>query len=131
MSGTYIFFNLLGGVALLLFSLTLVKESVLKAFGGKIRRSLGRAVFSRWRAFGVGLGVTCLLQSSTATALLASSLANQGLATASGLAILLGADVGTTLVAKVLTFDLSWLQPLFLITGIIVMSFNKKEKHRP
>ncbi|KXF83144.1 Na/Pi cotransporter family protein [Enterovibrio coralii] len=130
MTGTSILFNLLGGVALLLFSLNLVKKSVLKAFGGKIRRSLGRSVFNRWRAFGVGLGVTCLLQSSTATALLASSLANQGLATASGLAILLGADVGTTLVAKVLTFDLSWLQPLFFIVGIVLMSASKRDKHQ-
>ncbi|WP_281545498.1 Na/Pi cotransporter family protein [Grimontia sp. SpTr1] len=128
MTGTSVLINLLGGVALLLFGLALVKEHVLKTFGGKIRRSLGRSAFNRWRGFGVGLGVTCLLQSSTATALLASSLGSQGLATASGLAILLGADVGTTFVAKLLTFDLSWLQPVLLFVGFIVMSSGKKDK---
>ncbi|USH05435.1 Na/Pi cotransporter family protein [Grimontia kaedaensis] len=128
MTGTSVLINLLGGVALLLFGLALVKEHVLKTFGGRIRRSLGRSAFNRWRGFGVGLGVTCLLQSSTATALLASSLGSQGLATASGLAILLGADVGTTLVAKLLTFDLSWLAPVLLFVGFIVMSSGKKDK---
>ena len=60
-----------------------------------------------------GLGVTGLLQSTTATALMTASFAARGLvATAPALAVMLGADVGTSLVAQALSFDLDWLSPL-------------------
>ncbi|MCC4797683.1 sodium-dependent phosphate transporter [Enterovibrio norvegicus] len=128
MSGTSVLIQLLGGVALLLFGLHLVKQGVIKAYGGKMRRLLGRSLSNRFNAFFVGMGVTCLLQSSTATALLASSFATHGVATASGLALLLGADVGTTIVAQVLTLDLSWLQPIVMLAGVGVFTRAKKEK---
>jgi phosphate:Na+ symporter len=59
-----------------------------------------------------GLGLTGLLQSSTATALLLASFAGRGLIPLSiALAVMLGANVGTTLTSQVLSFDLGWLSP--------------------
>ncbi|PHQ72235.1 MAG: hypothetical protein COB93_01035, partial [Sneathiella sp.] len=71
-------------------------------------------------AFFGGVGVTMVLQSSTATALLTASFAGRGLVTAAaGIAIMLGADVGTTLVAQILSFDLSFLAPVLLFIGFV------------
>ena len=71
----------------------------MRAFGGDLRRVIGQALRHRLAAFAVGLGVTGVLQSSTATALMTASFAERGLmATAPALAVMLGADVGTSLV---------------------------------
>ncbi|MCB2816636.1 hypothetical protein KQ890_14815, partial [Listeria monocytogenes] len=84
------------------------------------RRILSRSVEKRPLAFAAGIGVTALVQSSNAPALLAPSFVAQGLmALAPALAIMLGADVGTALMARVLTLDLSWLSPLLIFFGVI------------
>ena len=75
-------------------------------------------------------GITALLQSSTATALLVSSFASKGLiATGPALAIMLGADVGTTIVAQILSFDISWLSPILLAVGV-AMHFSASDTVR-
>ena len=61
------------------------------------------------------------MQSSTATALIVSSFVGQGLvALPLALAVMLGADVGTSLMAVVFSFDLSWLSPLFIFVGVVL-----------
>jgi hypothetical protein len=68
-----------------------------------------------------GMGVTALVQSSTATALIVSSFVGQGLVTLPlALAVMLGADVGTSLMAVVFSRDLSWLSPLFIFVGVVL-----------
>src|SRR5688572_14984048 len=94
-----ILLNLLGGVALLVWGTHIVRTGIMRIYGGDLRRILGTSVSSRTKAFLAGIGVTGLLQSSTATALITTSFVGQGLiATAPALAIMLGADVGTSLV---------------------------------
>jgi phosphate:Na+ symporter len=73
-----ILLDLIGGVALLLWGLHMVQTGILRAFGSDLRRFLGTALRNRFRAFAFGLGVTAVLQSSTATALMTSSLAAAG-----------------------------------------------------
>lgn len=128
--GTTVLINLLGGVALLLWGLTMVKTSIISAYGGKLRRHLGRSMNNRFKAFGVGIGVTCMLQSSTATALLASSFAAQGLSAAPALALLLGADIGTTLVAQALSMDLSLLKPVLIFAGVCLYFNARSERQK-
>ncbi len=71
-------------------------------------------------AFCAGIGVTALVQSSNATTLLVTSFVAQDLvALTPALVIVLGADVGTALMARILTFDLSWLSPLLIFIGVI------------
>jgi len=65
--GSIILLDLMGGVALLLWGLHMVLTGVLRAFGPHLRRFLGKALGNRFSAFGAGLGMTALLQSSTAT----------------------------------------------------------------
>jgi len=113
--------NLLAGVALLVWGTHIVRTGFLRLCGADLRRVLGASVSNRSKAFLAGLGVTGLLQSSTATALIATSFVGSGLiATAPALAIILGADVGTSLLAVLFSFDLSWLSPLLIILGVIL-----------
>ncbi|HEV8501086.1 MAG TPA: Na/Pi symporter, partial [Casimicrobiaceae bacterium] len=113
--------NLLAGVALLVWGTHLVRVAILSLYGGDLRRLLRHAVSRRASAFFAGLGVTALLQSSTATALIVAAFAGQGLiSTAPALAVMLGADVGTSIVTLVLSFDLSWLSPLLIFVGVVL-----------
>ncbi len=113
--------NILAGIALLVWGTYLVRTSILRVYGAELRRFLSVNVDNRFMALLAGLGVTSLLQSSTATALLTTSFAGSGLiATAPALAIMLGADIGTSLAALFLSRDLTWLSPLLIFVGVIV-----------
>ena len=113
--------NILAGVALLVWGTHIVRSGVLRVFGGSLRKVLADSVANRLRAFLAGIGVTALVQSSSATALIAGSFVGQNLmGLAPALAIMLGADVGTSLVVQVFSFDLSWLAPLAIGGGVIL-----------
>jgi phosphate:Na+ symporter len=97
--GSIVLLDLMGGVALLLWGLHMVLSGVLRAFGPNLRRFLGKALRNRFSAFGAGLCLTAVLQSSTATGLMTASLTADGLVSlVPALAIMLGANVGTTLI---------------------------------
>ena len=113
--------SILAGVALLVWGTHIVRSGVLRVFGGALRKVLADSVANRFHAFLAGLGVTALVQSSSATALIVSSFAGQNLmALAPALALMLGADVGTSLVVQLFSFDLSWLSPLAIWGGVIL-----------
>jgi phosphate:Na+ symporter len=112
--------DLLGGVALLLWGLHMVHSGILRAFGPDLRRLLSIALNNRFSSFAAGLGLTALLQSSTATALIASSFAAEGLVDlVAGLAIMLGANVGTTLIVQVLSFNIAAIAPVLFVLGLV------------
>ena len=113
--------SILAGVALLVWGTHIVRSGVLRVFGGNLRKVLADSTVNRFHALLAGLGVTALVQSSSATALIVSSFASQNLmALAPALAIMLGADVGTSLVVQLFSFDLSWLSPLAIGGGVIL-----------
>ncbi|MVW74000.1 Na/Pi cotransporter family protein [Pseudomonas xionganensis] len=112
--------NLLSAIALLIWGTHIVRTGILRVYGSHLRKVLSHNVSKRPLAFAAGIGVTALVQSSNATALLVTSFVAQGLmALTPGLAIMLGADVGTALMARVLTLDLHWLSPLLIFLGVI------------
>jgi phosphate:Na+ symporter len=112
--------DLMGGVALLLWGLHMVLTGVLRAFGPDLRRILGKALYNRFAAFGAGLGLTALLQSSTATGLMTASLAADGTVNlVPALAIMLGANVGTTLIVQLLSFDVVAAAPVLFVIGLV------------
>jgi len=113
--------NLLAAIALLVWGTHLVRTGILRVFGANLRSVIAQSVGKRWTATVAGLGVTALVQSSTATALIVSAFVGQGLITLPlALAVMLGADVGTSLMAVVFSFDLSWLSPLFIFVGVVL-----------
>lgn len=112
--------NFLASVALLVWGTHIVRTGVLRVFGADLRRVLSHGVANRASAFLAGLGVTSLVQSSSATALIASSFVAQNLlGLPAALAIMLGADVGTAVMALLFSLDLSWLWPLLITFGVV------------
>ena len=113
--------NLLAAIALLVWGTHLVRTGILRVFGANLRDILARSISNRYTAAISGLGVTALVQSSTATALIVSAFVGQGLVTLPlALAVMLGADIGTSLMAVVFSFDLTWLSPLFIFVGVVL-----------
>jgi phosphate:Na+ symporter len=113
--------NLLAAIALLVWSTQLVRTGILRVFGANLRQVLARSIGNRITAALSGLGVTALVQSSTATALIVSSFVGQGLLSLPvALAVMLGADIGTSLMTVVFSFDLSWLSPLLILGGVVM-----------
>jgi phosphate:Na+ symporter len=118
--GSLVLLDLMGGVALLLWGLHMVLSGVLRAFGPDLRHMLGKALGNRFTAFGAGLGLTALLQSSTAAGLMTASLCAEGVVgLVPALAIMLGANVGTTLIVQLLSFDVSAAAPVLLVIGVV------------
>ncbi len=123
--------SIVGAVALLLWGMRMVRTGVERAFDSDLRQIVGRSVSSRLRSLRVGIGVTAVLQSSTATALMVATFCAHGLmATAPALAVMLGADIGTTLVAQVLSFDVFWLSPGLLAGGFAVHALSVRTRPR-
>jgi phosphate:Na+ symporter len=118
--GSIVLLDLFGGVALLLWGLHMVLTGVLRAFGPDLRRFLAKALGNRFTSFGAGLALTAVMQSSTATGLMTASLTADGLvALVPALAIMLGANVGTTLIVQVLSFDIYAFAPVLFVIGLV------------
>jgi phosphate:Na+ symporter len=131
MHGVSTILNVIGSVALLLWGVRMVRTGLTRAFGAALRRAIGACSRNRFTAFAGGLGLTGVLQSSTATALLLASFAGRGLIPLSiALAVMLGANVGTTLTAQILSFDLTWVSPLMIATGVIAFLSSSSDKIR-
>ena len=110
--------NLVAAAILLIWSVKLVQSGIERAYGSRIRRALQQAGSRRVQSATFGLMLAILLQSSTAVAVLTASFASTGLIAPSvGIAAVLGADLGSALVVQILSFNLSWLIPIFLIAG--------------
>jgi phosphate:Na+ symporter len=112
---------LLAAIALLVWGTHMVRTGVLRVFGEGLRRFLSDRLGGGLRAMLAGISVTCVVQSSMATCLITTSFLSKGLvSTAAALGLMLGADVGSSLMSVVFSVDLSWLSPLLILTGVIL-----------
>ncbi|WP_230532652.1 Na/Pi cotransporter family protein [Microvirga roseola] len=129
MSATAVLIHLLGEIALLLWGINMVNSGVQRAFGSDLRWFLGMGLKTRFRAFLAGLGVTTVLQSSTATALMVASFTAGGAVDlVPALAVMLGANVGTTLIVQVLSFDITLIFPFLIFGGYIAFRRGKSSR---
>jgi phosphate:Na+ symporter len=127
--GTLVILDLMGGVALLLWGLHMVRTGILRAFGPDLRHLLSKAVGNRLTAFFAGLILTAVLQSSTATGLMAASFASEGLvALVPALAIMLGANVGTTLIVQLFSFNIAAGAPVLFIIGLLAFRMGPRTR---
>lgn len=118
--------NLLAAISLLVWGTHIVRTGMLRVFGENLRGVLSRSFSNRISSLLAGLGVTSMVQSSTATCLIVASFVGKGLVpTAAALAVMLGADVGTALMAVVYSFDLSWLSPLLIFVGVVLFTVRQ------
>lgn len=119
MNETIVVVNILGAAALLLWGLRMVSTGVTRTFGANLRRWINLSAGNRMTALLAGLAVTVALQSSTATCLMAASFAGRGLmSAATAQSIMLGANIGTSLVAKLLTFNVGPLSAFLVLLGM-------------
>ena len=131
MQATQVLLQLVGSVALLLWGVRMVRTGVSRALGAELRRIMAIASHNTASAFAAGLAITSLLQSSTATALIVGSFAGRDLiALPAALAVMLGADVGSTIVAQFLAFDVKWLWSVLLTAGVVLFMSSEGERLR-
>ncbi len=131
MNGTALLIHLVGGIALLLWGVRMVRTGMTRAFGAGLRRMLTVGMQNRLSAFACGFAITALLQSSTATAMIVSSFAARALVVGSvAFAIMLGADVGSAVVAQIFSVRVEWLAPLLVAAGTFTFLAAKGERTR-
>lgn len=113
-----ILLNLAGAIMLLLFAVRMVQTGIERAMGPSFQRLVAGAKHSRVKIAGVGAILAVILQSSAAVSLLATGFSASGIITLPmGLSVVLGADLGASLVIQILSFELSWLIPILLAVG--------------
>jgi phosphate:Na+ symporter len=126
--GTMVIVNLMGGVALLLWGVRMVRTGVLRAWGDVLKRYIEQNLSNRTTAFASGAVATLMLQSGTATALIITGLANSGvIGAATGIAVLLGADLGSAVVSGIFAIAGPLVTPLssvLLFAGFVVFSVS-------
>jgi phosphate:Na+ symporter len=116
-----ILIHIAGAAALLIWAVRLVRTGVERGFAAPMRIWLRHSAKNRLLAAATGMGAAIMLQSATAVAVLVSNFVSKGgLATATGLAILLGADVGSAVVTQLLMVRQPILIPVLLVIGVVV-----------
>lgn len=132
--GTLVIVNLLGGVALLLWGVRMVRTGIVRGWGERLKRLIERRLANQVTALLAGIGATLFLQSGTATALIVTGLAAAGTLEATrGLAVLLGSDVGSSIVSAVFATGgvsiSAWLAPILIFLGYV--TFNGSSEFKP
>jgi phosphate:Na+ symporter len=131
MSGSVVLLHLAGAVALMLFATRMVKTGVERAYGDVLRHRLRDTMRNPIMAVLAGTGLAIALQSSTAVTLLVGSFAGSGIVSgAAGQLAVRGAEIGSAIVTKLLTFDLTLLVPLCLIAGTIMFMATERRDWR-
>ena len=119
MDATIQLIDLLGAAALLLWGLRLIKTGILRAYGEVLRQWIGRGTGNRLAAAFWGFVATLGLQSSTATAVIIGSFAARDMIQPRmGQAMMLGANLGTAVVALILSTEVSWLASVLIFVGV-------------
>ncbi|WP_114285570.1 Na/Pi cotransporter family protein [Candidatus Halocynthiibacter alkanivorans] len=122
--------QLMGATMLLLYAVRMVRTGIERAFGASFKRVV-TTTSHPLSAAGTGLVLAVILQSSAAVAILVAGFANTGaIGFGAGIAVVLGADLGSALLIQVLSFKLEWLVPLLLAIGggLFIKSDRRKLK---
>lgn len=131
MSGSFVLIHLAGAVALMLFATRMVKTGVERAYGDALRHKLRGTMRNPLMAVLAGTGLAIALQSSTAVTLLVGSFAGAGIVSGmAGQLAVRGAEIGSALVVKLLTFDLSLIVPVFLVAGTVMFMATERRDWR-
>ena len=120
-------FSLLGGVGLFLLGMTIMSSGLKNACGENLQTILEHATKNKFIAILVGLGMTMLIQSSSATDVMVIGFVNSGMMNlAQAIGVIMGANIGTTITAQITAFNLSTFTPMLLFNGAILYLFMKK-----
>ena len=124
-----IILSMAGGLGLFLYGMRIMSDSIEKVAGAKLRGILERLTTNRFMAILVGVFFTAVIQSSSACTVMVVSFVNSGLMTLTQAAgVILGANVGTTVTALLVSFQLEKAAPVILLAGVLILMFVKKQK---
>ena len=122
-------FGLLGGLAIFIFGMNMMSESLQKAAGEKMKKILGILTVNPVMGVLAGTIATAVMQSSSATTVMVIGFASAGLMTLKqGISVILGANIGTTMTAQLLAFNISDYIFVIIFVGFIVSFVFKSEK---
>ena len=127
----YEVFSLLGGVGLFLYGMSTMSNGLGRAAGDKLREILEKVTSNKVMAVLVGVLVTVLIQSSSATDMMVIGFVNSGLmGLTQAIAVIMGANIGTTVTAQITAFNLAAWTPLILFIGVVMYTFLKNPRVR-
>lgn len=127
----YIVINLLGGIGLFIYGMTMMGASLEKTVGNKMKKILEAFTSNTYIGILVGMFVAAIIQSSTATTVMVVGFVNAGimnLLQAAG--VIMGANIGTTITAQIVAFDLGWIAPAIVGISVIIWMLIKNRRHK-
>lgn len=124
----YDWFIFFGGIGLFLYGMSIMSTGFRNVFGDKLKGILEGATKNRVRAVLIGLLITLIIQSSSATDLMVIGFVNSGMMTLSqAIGVIMGANIGTTVTAQITAFNISAFAPLFIFIGAVLVLFMKRQ----
>ena len=123
------FFSLLGGLALFLYGMQMMRNGVEAAAGNRMKQILEKLTANRFLGVLVGAGITAVIQSSSATTVMVVGFVNSGMMTLrQAVWIIMGANIGTTITGQLIALDIGEVAPLLAFAGVALIMFTKKKK---
>ncbi len=122
-------FGLLGGLALFLYGMQMMSSGLEQAAGNRMKKILEKLTSNRFLGVLVGAGITAVIQSSSATTVMAVGFVNSGMMTLNqAVWIIMGANIGTTITGQLIALDIGMIAPLFAFIGVAMVVFLKNPK---
>ncbi|MGI6362653.1 MAG: Na/Pi cotransporter family protein [Bacillota bacterium] len=126
-----IIIGVLGGLGLFLLGMHMMSEGLHKLAGSKLRRFLELLTFNRFVAVLTGLVITAVIQSSSATTVMVVGFVNAGLMNLTqAVGTIFGANIGTTVTAQIVSFDIAWLALPTIAIGVLLYIFFNKRRYQ-
>lgn len=121
--------NFLGGLALFIFGMNKMTDNLQAVAGNEMRRILKKLTNTPLKGVFVGMSVTALIQSSTATTVMLIGFVNAGIVTLSqAVGVVMGANIGTTITAQLIAFNIGHYAFAFIIIGVIMLLIRKSRR---
>ncbi len=125
------FIYLLGGLGLFLFGMKYMSDGINQVAGNKMKNLLEKLTSNRFKGFFLGVIVTVIIQSSSATTVMLMGFLNAGIMTlAQATGVIIGANIGTTITAVLIALDVSAIAPFCIFVGAVMALFSKKLNHK-
>ena len=122
-------FSLLGGLALFLYGMTMMSNGLELAAGNKMKSILEKLTTNRFLGTIVGALTTAIMQSSSATTVMAVGFVNAGLMQLKNAVwVIMGANIGTTITGQLIALDITALAPIIAFVGVVLIAFFKSKK---
>ncbi len=124
-------FELLGGLGLFLFGMKLMGDGLELAAGARLKNLIEKLTRNKYMGALIGLAVTAVIQSSSATTVMVVGFVNAGLMNlAQAVGVIMGANIGTTVTGLIIAINLKQIAPLAVFAGVVMMTFLKRNSHR-